>query len=353
MSRPTELSSEPLWPTLLEAGVVTGPPPTSDELESPWFVKLLLAFSGWLAAIFLLGFIGTGFEFLMRDPVAALFTGAVLIGAAYALLRRPKNTFFEHLALAVSLAGQALVAVAFDDLVSQDRARFWGQVVLLQALLAAIMPHFVHRVFSSFVAVVALAECLRALDTPYLLTGPVLAVVAWLWLREFRFPRSLASLRAVTYGLTLALLPLQGAAHYDRPSGRFELPGYWTEPWMGEVLSAAVLLALAAALLRRHGLPLSSRISLLAMTSLLLWTGASLEAPGITVGLALVLLGFACANRTLLGLGILALLFFVGSYYYLLDTTLLHKSQTLLAVGLALLATRFGLRRGLPEAAHG
>jgi uncharacterized membrane protein len=62
----------------------------------------------------------------------------------------------------------------------------------------------------------------------------------------------------------------------------------------------------------------------------------------------IMLLGFSASNRILLGLGIIALLFFVSSYYYLLDSTLLVKATTLLSVGVILLGTRWGLSKLLP-----
>jgi uncharacterized membrane protein len=55
-------------------------------------------------------------------------------------------------------------------------------------------------------------------------------------------------------------------------------------------------------------------------------------------------------------LGIVSLLFYLSSYYYTLEATHLAKAQTLLVVGLVLLAARWLMRRWLPvgpEAKHG
>ena len=41
MSRP----AEQLWETLLQAGLVDGGAPATDTIESPWYVKAILAFS--------------------------------------------------------------------------------------------------------------------------------------------------------------------------------------------------------------------------------------------------------------------------------------------------------------------
>ena len=46
---------EDVWMKLLHAGIVQGTAPRADKLESPWYVKLLLAVSGWIASLFLIG----------------------------------------------------------------------------------------------------------------------------------------------------------------------------------------------------------------------------------------------------------------------------------------------------------
>jgi uncharacterized membrane protein len=71
--------------------------------------------------------------------------------------------------------------------------------------------------------------------------------------------------------------------------------------------------------------------------------------------MVIICFGFFCANRVLLGLGIVSLLFYISSYYYLLDTTLLDKSQSLLVVGLILLFVRWLMHTIIPvqnEAEH-
>ena len=152
--------TEQMWATLLQAGLTEGTAPETGNLESPWYVKVLLAFSGWLAALFLLGFIGMGFEFVFRNSTAAFIIGGMMIGGAFAILRIPKNEFVEHLALAASLAGQALVVYAIFNISNHNEKIAWLLVALLQVPLAVIMPSFVHRVFSSFVAVFAFSMAL-------------------------------------------------------------------------------------------------------------------------------------------------------------------------------------------------
>jgi len=145
-----------LWSNLLAAGLVEGTAPESIEPTSPWYVKTLLAFSAWLAALFLLGFIGTAFFSVIENRLASLITGGVMIFAAFKLLNAPRSEFYEHLSLALSLAGQVQVTWAIikftDGLSSGASSAPWLLIALLQTGLAIVMPNFTHRVFSAFIA---------------------------------------------------------------------------------------------------------------------------------------------------------------------------------------------------------
>ncbi len=351
--------SEQVWSMLVEAGVTRGEPPETKKLESPWYVKVLLAFSGWLAALFLLGFIGVGFEFVFDNSAAAFIIGGMMIGGAFAILRIPKNEFVEHLALAVSLAGQALVVFAIIEATDGDEKVAAILVALLQAALAVVMPNFVHRVFSSFVAALAFDMALNLWGLPYIVTGAVMFLCGWCWLNEFRYLHQMEKTRAVGYGLVLALILLKGTAlfGYEGMAWQFgrNQPALWARPWVGEVLIGVVVLYVVWQLLQRYGHRISDRISLTALLGTLLLCVVSIKVQGISVGMVIILLGFAGSNRVLQGLGILSLLFHISTYYYLLDATLLVKSYYLLIVGLVLLVLRWAMSIVVPvekEAKH-
>ena len=337
-----------LWTTLQNAGLVTGAAPAPGSADTPWFVKTLLAFSGWLAAIFLLAFIGVGLGFSLENEAALLITGGVLVSGGFALMRAPKNEFVEHLALAISLAGQALVIVAIVVLSQGNSTMASLLVALFEALLALVMPNFVHRVVSAFISAFAFAVLLALLRIPYFVSGAILLPAAWLWLNEFRFPAKLKALQAVGYGLVLALIVLEGATSLGFGHRYLYAIGQgapWAPPRMGQLLAAGVLLYVVWSLLKRHGRGVSGPVVALSLIAAAAVGAASLAAPGIAVGMTILLLGFAGSNRVLLGLGVLSLLFYISSYYYTLHATLLAKSQTLLVIGLVLLAARWLMTR--------
>ena len=351
--------TEQMWAILLQAGLTEGAVPETGKLASPWYVKVLLAFSGWLAALFLLGFIGAGFKFVFRNSTAAVIIGGMMIGGAFIILRVPRNEFLEHLALAVSLAGQALVVFALFDISTPNNEIAWLLVGLLQVPLAVVMPNFVHRVFSSFVAAVSFTMAQNFQGWPYFVSGVVMLLAAACWLNEFRCPSQMRRIRAIGYGLVLALIQIKGTALLGYRMGwrlaQNQPPESWTQPWIGEVLTGAVTLYVVWQLLQRYGQGIADRISITALLGTLLLCTVSIKVQGITVGMVIMLLGFAGANRVLMGLGIAALLFYISAYYYLLESTLLAKSRTLLAVGLVLLSLRWLMLNIIPvkkEAKH-
>lgn len=348
-----------LWTQLHAANLVEGELPASGDAPTPWYIKILLAFSGWLAAFFLMGFLAVGMELLLDNAAASLTIGIVMIAGAFGILRIPHNDFVAHLALAISLAGQGWIVVSIFQLFDHNPSSICWLIGILQLVLAWLMPNFIHRIFSSFVAALAFALALVLVDLPYIFSSVILFGAAWLWLNEFKYPRHLQLVHAVGYGLVLALIILEGTTlfgqelmswHYHYTE---QLP--LTTPWMGEALTGVVAVLTIWHLLKRYftnSLQGTPRIILIGMCVLCL---VSLEAQGIAAGITILILGFASSNRVLMGLGIAALLFYISTYYYLLETSLLHKSLSLLVIGTVLLVWRWSLikfRSALQENHH-
>jgi hypothetical protein len=354
-----------LWSDLASAGIVQGPAPAQTGQTSPWYVKVLLGFSGWLAALFLLGFIGAGFVFIVKNEVAAIITGLLMIGAAYAMLRAASNEFVEHLAMAISLAGQALVGFGIfrllnSELFGRHTGVSWLLLTLFEIPVMLLIPNFTHRVLTTLIVTFGFSMSLNAFGAGFVFGGIILFIAVWIWLTEFDDPRTLRLKQAIGYGLVFALIPLKGSALFGYHSLVWYMartrPGAWVQPWMGEALIAVVFVYVVWRLLQRYQQSVTAPLTIATLLAAAIISLASIEAHGITIGITILLLGFAGSNKILQGLGIIALLFFVSSYYYLLDTTLLVKAMILLAVGLILLCVRWALVRLLAaaqEAQHG
>jgi hypothetical protein len=341
-----------VWQALREAGLVHGDPP-AVPLDAPWYVRLMLGVAGWIAALFLLGFVAVGLTWVIRSELACVVVGLLGSGAAWLLLRKlGHNDFAAQFALAVSFAGQALFAYGvfqlFDS--SADAAMPWSLLALQQAALVLFMPNAIHRLWSGFAAAAAVAMVLRAGGAAFLAPALLLGAVAWAWLNEFRWPRLGQVLRPAAYGVVLALIFLELAAGLMRPATGFDVDPAGRRLY-GQLLNGAVLLCVVWVLLRRSGATLPGRTPLVVLAGTALMVLVSLEAPGIAASLCILLLGFAHGNRVLAGLGGAALLLYTGGYYYELDVTLLVKSQVLAATGGVLLGLRWLLLRwlGRPE----
>lgn len=352
--RDSELKFSSVKTKLIEAGIVLNESTSPAPLETPWFVRVIQAFSGWLAALFLLGFIAMGVVFVLESLAASLLLGLVMIGAAYGLLRRANSDVLEHMALVISLAGQLVVAWAAVEFWYESAYLFWS-LLGLQVLLALLMPSSVHRTFSAFAACLALYMALAMSAMAIVANGVILLALTLLWLNEFRWSGRIRDVQAWGYGLLIGLLVMQGLADSDQSfifwfgtdsSNAFA----WSVPWMNAVLAA---LSLALLLYTRfhntkfYNTRFHSKLPWALYLSPVALLLISFYAPGVGQGLVIVLLGFAMGHRLVVGLGILSLMIGIGSYYYGLNATLLTKALTLLLIGGGLLALRWMLRRWL------
>jgi len=147
----------------------------------------------------------------------------------------------------------------------------------------------------------------------------------------------------IGYGLTLAFIQVEGS-NFTGHSVMAMLGSdarTWAMPWMGEALVVAAFLVAIGTLLRRAGWTMLESRSILSLAVAAALGAASFKAPGVAGGLMIAIVGFANGNRLLAGLGIAALLYYVSSYYYLLDATLLAKAGVLAASGVVLLGARW------------
>ena len=302
-----------------DAGAVDAPDaPTSHAgHDRPWYIGLLLGASGWLAGLFLLGFVAL---LLSPDkaPEAAL-TGAVLLAAAWGLFKADRDgAFVAQVALALSIAGQCLLLFAMSR-----QADHIGPLALsalgLQTVLALVMPNRLHRTLSAFFATIAWVLTVRFV----LLAQPEF----WRGERELATP-----LAQALGGWLLAWLPLgAGIALLIRHE-----PGWMARGW--QPVARPVLAGLIA------GLGFATVVSQ-PLESFRWFGGGPVQQSWLALWpllSALAALGgiaaaFALRSRALIGAGAVAALLHVSHGYYALGTGLLLKSVLMLATGGTLL----------------
>lgn len=346
-----------LWDRLAKASLVEGALPEAGEAASPWFIRVMLGFAGWLGALFLLGFVGAAFVAIFRDASSMLVLGGLACAAAVAIYRvAPKSDFMAQFGLAVSFAGQAMILVGLADVFKRfNPTQFAVCFMLLEAVLFVLVPNYLHRVLTALGA--ALAAVWLIIDAGLFAFAPAAITAAFLvlWLVEFKFERHGPPLRAGGYGLAIAAV-LTSVLHgglwlgWLVSRGHGQPAGGEAVQWLGHGASVLVLVGAVIALLRREGLELGSGQGRVGLCAALILGLASLKAPGVAPAAAILVVGYANGNRVLAGLGIAALLGYLSHYYYSMQTTLLFKSALLAATGLALLGARLVMHRWWPEA---
>ena len=359
----SRVARQELWAKLRSGGLVEGELPAPGEARAPWFVRLMLGIAGWIGALFLLGFVGAAFAFVLKSSVASFVAGACACAAAVVIFRAaPRNDFVAQFGLAVSLAGQVLMVMGAGQWFGRFSSGTALYLALQQALLFVLVPNFVHRVWAAWSGVLAAAFAMVEIGLYAFTPAVMTAAFLWVALREFELARYGAIVRAGIYGLALAAVQaavmhggLAGALLHVQRSHGLELGEAGL--WLGRLASLAVLLWAVVQLLRREGLALGSGQGRVGLAGAVILGAASIKAPGVAPAAAILIVGYANADRVLAGLGIFALLGYLSHYYYSLQATLLEKSALLAAAGVALLAARFAMRFWWPapkggEAGH-
>ncbi|HSE01126.1 MAG TPA: DUF4401 domain-containing protein [Burkholderiales bacterium] len=349
------LTRETLWAGLRDAALVEGEAPAPAADRAPWYVRVMLGFAGWIGAFFLLGFVGVGFGFVMKSATASVLVGAAACAAATAIFRMHHHgDFASQFGLAVSLAGQALIAFGLFRWFGRSTGAAALAVAVQQALLFVLVPNFVHRVWTAWSGTYAAAFALFDLGLYAFAPAAVTAAFLTVWLHEFDHPRHGELLRAGGYGLALAAVQtavMHGGLYYALVLGRGTGAALGGEAgaWIAAAAAGAVLLWAVVTLLRRESVPLASGPGKVALAGATILALATLKAPGVGPAVAILVVGYANGNRVLAGLGIAAVLGYLSHYYYSLQVTLLEKSALLACVGLALLVARFALHRWWPR----
>lgn len=336
MSLPHE--TQTLWTRLRAAGAVTGEAPARND-GLPWYLAGLIGVSAWIAAGLLFGFFATLFDQIWKSPGVAVTAGALCIAAALALMRIARGReFFEQSGIALSLVGQLLVGIGFSEWFGDTAG--WAGSAAVALVLYVSGAQTMHRFLCGAVFAAAIVAICNELDTsgygPSRIALPVLAwlaFAAW-WRAEYEDLRALP-VSPLAWALSLAALLM--AFFGDLEWGMPDQDAMTLRIWIVQI-AIAVLLPLTV--LRLAGV---SRILplLCAIAFALIW----LRAPGVSLGVMLMLTAFASHRPALLATGLIGTGVYLIRYYYQLDVPLLEKSQWLLLGGAGLLAIRFVLMR--------
>lgn len=339
--------AQQLWQELSARQLVQGP--LTPALQQPWYLRMFLAVTAWLAAqFFLLSVVaipGTVLFFLSSSQLhqSMVVLGSVLLALAAWISRLQRSVFVHQLAVAAALTGQGLVLVGLALL---------ELPVALALLIALVQVPVFLLVRDTFVRglcvpvfVIALTYALAGFAVEHeqtlLLQGVLpllLAVTGWLYLEEARLACWQQWIRPLKRGLTLALWAWLVLQHTELLAlGRGGL-------WAHKPLLLTLVLAgfLGWLLLHKLQQP-SERLYGLALGVLVACAGWQI--PGVTVTVLLLALAWLQGQRLYWGANMVVLLGMLLLYYYNLEQTLLVKSMILTGLAVLLLGLRFWLLR--------
>lgn len=312
-----ELADELLRRGLIESAS-TAPAPHRDR---PWFISIVLGFSGWLAGIFALACIAMFFK---PDTAAGFtITGLILLSAAFGLYTADRGgAFFDQLALALSIAGQFALSWAAWEATKSEAATA-ALVAVMQIALLLVMPNALAKVLATFFGCCAWVFAIR---------------FAWWGPWSVYSARPQITLVPALAAWFVVWIPIVAATHALIETER---------KWMASDLRRLARPAL-------HGMLVSLALATWASEpdmSFVSWTDEAHARPswialwpllGVATALFAAFCAFRLRSRAMIGVAIAGALLHVVQFYYVLGTTLLIKSCIMLGVGaVALLAARW------------
>lgn len=306
----------------------------TDQASTPWYVRVLIGLSAWIAAILFL-------VFLFGTEIITSEKGAMVVGAIFIVLTITFRWLLDHLFtnqlfLALSIAGQILLLVGFGQTIDTD-AITAIVMLMLELLLIGLYRDTVHRFLSTAASVAAAVSVFYILDIPDLIHLLILLAAIGtrgLWQHESVLisRKFQAFVKPVGYGVTVALLGMLVPSI---------LPDFPVNTWWISALGLMMVLLMGEhTILAFHRIYTIDRLSLVIYIGTLLLTLPLLMAPGILAALLILILGFHRGNRILVGLALVGLVVFLIAFYYHLALTLLVKSGILVASGGLLLLVR-------------
>lgn len=311
----------------------------------PWYIRTMVGFGAWLASLLLIGFVA-GLTFALEGGYAIV--GLVFIVAAIFVRRKNDNDFLVQGALAVSLAGQALLAWGIVEAFgSNNFEAFLVLAMVLSTVMFFVFPDRIHRVLMVLFVATSATSLLYIweLNVVVPVLGPMLvAAVILLHDRQSaliadgygHFVRPLMSgFMLSAFGVlllsTVYILPELGTID----------PQIYPKPWISTVLFGALLLHLAAKIAASLTESLSSASRQAIGLLMVIVVGASWFAPGLVLALVIVMLGAASSDKSFIAAGIAFFAVFLAAYFYGIEVTLRTKSMTLVGTGAAILLARW------------
>lgn len=308
-----------------------------DNNHQSLSIKILSIFGGIMACLTFLGFI-----FMVQvfdSPTGASILGVICIAGSSLISRLSGKTIIDTLSVSFFITGFALLGFGIST--------EGDSIYIIFIALALCTLFLVQSYILSFISVLIINGSMLAFsqthDT-YNLTSPIIifqtVIITFLFLQEAKIitkNRILSKLynpvragMVFSFIFTLVFLGMTPFLritdnHYD-----------WTP---AVVIMPAILYVVFLLFKTMKVTNITYKISIYTLTVLFLLP--TLLTPAISGAVLIILLSFFVNYRTGLALAIIALIYFIGQFYYDLSFTLLTKSILLFGSGIAFLAIYF------------
>ena len=325
------------------------PPPSADLGVSIWILALQVI-GGWLAAIFMLMFLGIGVAPLIKGASSWFVVGLVMTALTSLWMGRTAHsagTVLSQFQLVASLAGHGALILGASEFGRGEGGAFFFMIAVYEVILLLWVAWMPHRLVAALIAVGALVAAVDLAFSQQLArywVGFYWFAACLLWHQESRWQAQRYGEAIKALVCALSLLSFAYALMGFYANDLFDLHrGFRFDATLVVAVSIAYVLILARPQLTtlRH---------LLAVGLLIAALGATWQAPAVGMGALALAFGFARGHRWLMWLGGALLVFGVGHFYYDLQLNLLHKSGLMVLGGVLLLAVRvlIGVRKDRP-----
>jgi hypothetical protein len=310
------------------------------ESKDPLYIRILSGIGAWVAAIFLILFLGI--SHILQGGMGAIVCGILFLAGGIGIAKATKGTFVNQLSLALVFSGNLLVLFGTGEVF---RFRNLFLFVITHAVICVIVfPLFPNSIYR-FVAPTALV----ALMTAWIIEQKLFVLMHFLIAAETFFAGTLlllkkrqASLEPLVYSAALMLpttLLLMNLTH----AALGEFADVWgmgfKEPlWPSSLLLTIGLVYLYFQLAGGKKLLQNSLLIFAVLSTILL---GIVTTPGILVAVGLLIVGYAFDDRILTGLSYLFLVCFLVVFYYTLNIDLASKSWVIGGSGVMLLVIRW------------
>jgi len=307
-------------------------------------IKLLAIAGGLLGSLFILGWI---FAFLVDFAAASVIIGIITLVVAIVVDKRAESTLLDTACIGAYLAACAMIGFGVNKAFESDNV-----TTLVILIIAMIVPFFTTGYMLNFIAVLTFNGSLFSLvniNNTFDLIHVLLVVIALVYtLFSLYETKLLASDREINLvynswrnALLCSFLALLAYIAVDKLMGK-----HIRYEWISSAAITGIYLFFLNKVTAYLEIEEKKNRILIYSGSLLIMLMAVFS-PAICGALLILLISFHTGHRLGLILGIIALVYFTGQFYYNLHYTLLVKSMIMFGTGIMFLTAWMILKKTL------